>query len=469
MRRLALALAIPLALGCGGSAGPNAVDGGGPDCGGHGDAGSHDGAGRFDGAGEGGGEDGGGADDAGVGGGFNVFVVDRWTRQGVSGAQVRVGAADAASPLLSMTNGSGLAAMSESPLAGPQVVTATANGYAAATWFGVFGPAVTIHLVPDVEPTPPTATVSGTIRDWNSLPAPPGNILIAAIWYAFTRDPSAPENYVDQGMLIRNTCVRILPTDPCNWTLVSRTGRLALFAVVIEQDINGTPMNPNDDSYRFRGYAIERGYDLAQGQVVSGQELVMIADVDLLDAQVAYDMPPPSLVNVTWMPELQLGDEGQIPFEDVTGEGLRIPALVGDLSSASYTIEALAQGAQLYPQTATWTRNADVSTTVDLLAWLDPPTSLDRTGETFSFDPVVGASLHRADLFDTPSGSLRWNVLLLDGATSFELPTLSPDPLDADVDMVARGVDLVGFSPAGFVFQQLLDLNRSSAARASLP
>ena len=474
MRHVALALAILLAPGCGQSGssplhgGADGADGaGGPGPGGGDGGAGSDGAWQVDGSGGGGDA---GAGDGSGSGGFNVFVVDRWTARGIPGAQVRVGAAEAASPLLGVTDGNGLAVLDGSALSGPQVVTASANGYVAATWFGVDNATVTVRLIPTMPAVAPTATVSGTIRDWNTLPAPPGNFLIAAVWYSFTHDREAPENYADQGMIVRNVCVRVLPTDPCNWSLKTRIGKLAVFTAVIEQDTNGTPMNTNDDTLHFRGYAIERGYDLDSGELVSGQELVLIADTDLWDAQVTYDTPPPSLVNVSWIPELQLGEEGQIPFMDVTGEGLRIPALTGNLSSASYTIEATAMGAQSYPQAVIWAREADVSTTVDLGAWLDPPQSLDVTGGTYSFDPVAGASLHAVDLFDTSAGTLRWSVLLLDGATSFELPSLSPDPLEADVDMVVRGVDLGGFVPEEFVFEQLiLDLDRSSATRASFP
>jgi hypothetical protein len=62
---------------------------------------------------------------------------------------------------------------------------------------------------------------------------------------------------------------------------------------------------------------------------------------------------------------------------------------------------------------------------------------------------MTGASLHVANLVS--AGVPRWSVLVLDGSSSFELPTLSPDPLPAGtLDLVVTGTDMPGFAVGDF-------------------
>src|SRR5262245_49686273 len=71
---------------------------------------------------------GGGVTSGAIDGEVNVYVVEVGTATPIPQASVRVGALEA------LTNADGLAVISDPGLVGPQTVTATANGHAAATW-----------------------------------------------------------------------------------------------------------------------------------------------------------------------------------------------------------------------------------------------------------------------------------------------------------------------------------------------
>ena len=75
-----------------------------------------------------------------------------------------------------------------------------------------------------------------------------------------------------------------------------------------------------------------------------------------------------------------------------------------------------------------WLRNVDISTTVAVSGWLQPPTALAMSNGRFSFSPSPGATVHGAEL-QTQTGERRWSITIFDASTSFTLPGLSPDPL----------------------------------------
>jgi len=398
---------------------------------------------------------GGGVGSGPIDGEIAVFVIDYYRDEPIAGASVRVGTADDPEPLLGITDGDGLAVLRAPGLSGSQVVTAHAPDHAAATWFGVSGAVVTMPLIAH-DPVVPTATVSGTIRDWDTIPVGPQSYLVAGIWYSFAADPDAPGNSIDQGMLPQNVCFRVPPTDACNWSLVTRTGKQAIFAIFYDVDTKGTA-NQNDDETTLLGYGIHRGYDLDAGEELSGQEIALATN-PLITPQVTYDSPPAGLSRVSWQPVLQLGDEGQIPIIDAIGTGLEVPSLEGPIASATYAVmgSAFPTSAQ-FPQSAILAREVDITSQVDLGAWLDPPEDLGASGGGYSFSPVTSATVHIADFGDSMDGTTLWSVALLDGSASFELPDISPDPLAGDdLAMVVRGYEANGFSPGDFSWALLL-------------
>src|ERR1022692_2093569 len=118
---------------------------------------------------------GGGIGSGKINGYLNVYVTDDDTRAPIMGASVRVGPSANSMPCEALTDSTGLATFdpqSCKSLNGPVTVTASDSGYAPSTWIGADGANMTM-TIRAMHPTPvDTATVSGTIAGWESLPAP---------------------------------------------------------------------------------------------------------------------------------------------------------------------------------------------------------------------------------------------------------------------------------------------------------
>ena len=121
---------------------------------------------------------GGGVGDGAISGTLYVHVTDEETRAVISSAKVRVGDSSDPAPCEVLTDSTGLAKFQPDScpgLTGPVTVTITASGYAPVTWIGVNGVNLTIPIRNSNPPAVATATVSGTIAGWASLPAPGAN------------------------------------------------------------------------------------------------------------------------------------------------------------------------------------------------------------------------------------------------------------------------------------------------------
>src|SRR3954470_14117658 len=136
---------------------------------------------------------GGGIGDGPIRGALNVFVVDEDTRNVLSSAAVRVGAAEEAAPCQALTDSTGLARFDSSGsgsggtadggavaagcklLTKPVTLTVSATGHAPSTWIGVDGSNLTIALRAISAPPLARATVRGTIGGWETLPPPATN------------------------------------------------------------------------------------------------------------------------------------------------------------------------------------------------------------------------------------------------------------------------------------------------------
>src|SRR5262245_24622622 len=84
---------------------------------------------------------GGGVTGAPIDGQLHVHVIDAVTGMPITGAVVTAKGEQ-------MTSAAGLATFTDASLSGPQTVSATASGYAAATWVGVGNVNITLPLQP---------------------------------------------------------------------------------------------------------------------------------------------------------------------------------------------------------------------------------------------------------------------------------------------------------------------------------
>ena len=417
---------------------------------------------------------GGGIGSGKINGYLNVYVTDDDTRAPIMGASVRVGPSANSMPCEALTDSTGLATFdpqSCKSLNGPVTVTASDSGYAPSTWIGADGANMTM-TIRAMHPTPvDTATVSGTIAGWESLPAPAtGHNTIAII--AASQAPNLGDrgNNLTQPMrdiavagsavttsIPANACVRGALVDDCNWQLVTRTGSQAHYAIIADDDANGTPDDMSDDVVTVIGWALDTGLNLTAGQTVVNETLTMVAAGDLQPFTASFATPPAGMGFVAAYPAINLGDAGRIaivfPALGLSLATTKVPkigaASTSGLAGATYDLIAAAQATKDVnePSSLSWSHAVDVTKTVAVATWLPPPTAITDTAGTYAFTPVTGATLHSAEI-KNPDGTRAWSVTIFDGSTSFTLPGVTPDPLVSGTDTLTvsalqiPGIDL---------------------------
>ncbi len=391
---------------------------------------------------------GGGLGDGAIAGRVNVYVIDGDTDQPISGADVYVGE-PGGDPFQGVTDSSGLYAVDDGSLDGPTTITVAADGYPAQTWFGANGANVTIPLSSGATGNVPQATLTGTIAGWDSLPAPQTNhVTIGVVSYSQSRNLGDPENNIQQpsvGQLPANACTKSALGSMCDWSLISRTGKVALFAIILDLDTKGTASG-TDDTTTVIGFAFKRGVTVEDGVTQSGLSLTMLDVTAQTDVNVTSDTPPSGLSNDTGViMGLDLGDEGIAMvsiLQDSSAGTVTVPALSGLFDGASYQAIAFAQmgTADGDPLTGIIQRDlTDLAGGIDLGPWLPLPSGLAEAGGEYSFTPVDGAALHTFSMRD--NGTEAWGGALLDGRTSFTLPGISPDPLPSAYDLQVSAFD----------------------------
>jgi len=393
--------------------------------------------------------EGGGVGDGKISSALNVYVTDEDSRAVLSGASVRVGESSSATPCTVLTDSTGLAKFVTADCAslkGPATITVSIAGYSPVTWIGINAANVTIPLKATVPVAVDTATASGTISGWASLPVPPANHqTLALVSYSQTNDLGDRRNEIAQGMrnvningtnypIQSNVCVINAAVSDCAWTLTTRTGQQVHYAVIVDQYDNLTPDLKTDDTYTVTGYAIKTGLDFAKGDMKTGETLTMIADADMQTFTAAFPSLPSGMDFMGAFPALELGAEGRIPFTtpalDMTHTSTRVPKLTGALAGKAYSLIAQAQDATDVKQPATlaWLHDVDVNSTVAVSNWLPPPSNISVLSGTYAFSAVAGATVHGGEI-QNMLGERVWGITIFDGPTSFTLPGLSPDPI----------------------------------------
>jgi hypothetical protein len=358
---------------------------------------------------------------------------------------------------------------------GKQSITASAASYAPSTWIGVDGGNVTMAIRATTTPAVDTAKVTGTIAGWDALPAPaPQHQTLAIIGASASRTMGDAANDLPQdkreislGVLgpypiASNICVRNALANDCNWSLKTRTGPQAHFAVVVDQDTKGTDAEA-DDTLTVIGWAVKRGLDFTKDNGADGETLTLLTDAEMQTFTAAF---PPALTGLDTLaafPMLDLGAEGRIaivlPALDAQRTTTKVPKLAGPFAGARYDLFANLKDEKDKPQPSSiaWAHGVDPTKTVTSLPWLAPPTGLKADGGTYSFTPTAGATVHGGELL-TSAGKRAWSITIFDGTTSFTLPGVSPDPLPAgQAQFVASALVIPGFEPSDVVFQDLQD------------
>lgn len=407
----------------------------------------------------------GGVSNAPLGGTLHVFAVENNSSTPIANAAVHVGT------LTATTDASGLATFSDASLTDKVTITVSASGHAASTWIGVTGANVTVPL----EATPrslATATATGTITGFNNLgPIPFGHYHLGVVLYSFLNDPSAPENSLVQPTVSgapADACVDSSSggTGTCSWSLLTRVGPQVHFAVILDGDAHLTASDTSDDTYTLIGYAAGSVVTMTAGQQMTGEALTMVPASQSF--AVTFPAAPAGLGTTIAIPELELdGGAGRIVFPVPTldpGHNSTMVIAPTGTFAGHYEVVALAT-----PNATTTTPYAtafvhDITTSATVPAWLARPTAL-TAGSTLSYagtGAYVTAQLSR-------SKQPLWDFTILDGSTSFTLPTIAPDPIGSG--MTSFGVNLAdapGFDAGHFdVASATASLARVAGAQTS--
>ncbi len=405
---------------------------------------------------------GGGAGDGEIAGRINVHVLDADTDAAIEGAMVYIG--ESGEALISgTTDATGLFTLDDDGLEGPTTVTITAEGYPAATWYGINAVNITVPLDAGAAGDPvPQATLDGTIEGWENMPDPvdQNHITLAFVTYSQTDELGDEANEIaqpDGQPFPPNVCAinALLPSGPCNWSLNSRTGTVAVYAVIVDLDTQGTFADDSDDTVEVIGLAYSLGNVVQDGVDQSGITLAMLAPEDMVAVDLITAGLPAGTDESFALVGIDIGASGVIytALPGMSEDGpVQVPALTGDFAGGTYQGLAFAsdsntenRGSLIFVEDIT-----DVSTGLDFGAWLELPSALSLTAGEYSFAPVTDVVMHTTSLSE-PGGDEVWNIAVFDGRTSFALPEISPDPLPAgDIDMTVTAlegeVDLTDFS-----------------------
>jgi hypothetical protein len=400
-------LSAGLLLGCGGSdpAGPRVVPGGGI------------GDGPIDGA-------------------LYVHVIDSFSDAPVVSATVEVGATQV------VTSTAGLAEFSG--LSGPQTVTVKASGYRSAMWVGANGTNVTVALEALIPAPVPQATLSGTIAGFADLNLGANHLAGAIVGYSQVPGVGKRENELqtpDGG----NMCVSFL-SPACEWTVVSRTGNVALMAALYDVDTRGTPTG-DDDSVTLIGYAYRTGLVVADGVDQSGIMLTMLEAGNLATASVDFGSRPAGLPDGAAQLAIDVGSDGILPMTAVSIEepAATVPALAA-FAGSSYQLLGFS-ASQALGAVSIVIRRGITTTSLSAGTWLVPPTSVTANPTAVSFGRVAGATVHQATF--TQDGTSVLEIIVADESTSVAIPPLVALPsgtIEGRVSGIGADFDVQDFS-----------------------
>lgn len=386
--------------------------------------------------------EGGGLGDGAIDGRVNIFVMDGDAdgSEAVVGAEIFIGEAGEA-VLQGSTDSSGLLTVKDSSLAGPTTISVVAEGFVTTTWYGANGANLTIPLSRRVERSDyGQATLRGTIDNWSALPEPATNhFVVAILGYSQTNELGNPANEIEQPVaagLPPNACIRAAALTECDWSLVTRSGDLALSATIIDIDNKGTESDA-DDTSEVIGFAYQRGVSVVEGVTQTGLSLAMVATSAHQEVDFDIASLPSGVDSAGILLGIDLGAEGtmMLGFADIEDTStLLAPTLSGDFSDASYRAYAFASNKadeeeDGRPTTAVLLRDiGDAASGIDFGEWMELPSALSVASDEFTFAATSQAALNTAEIRDGANDEV-WSLVFLDGRTSFTLPALSSDPI----------------------------------------
>ena len=396
---------------------------------------------------------GGGIGDGPIQGVANVYVLDDATRDPIAGATVRVGEVEGTTDATGLFVAEGVT--------GPQTVVVKATDRRAEMWLGANGANMTLTMQPAADPNPRSAMLSGSLS-LSSLPALLANhAYFAQVGYSASDDLGDDANEIATP---NNThqCLFETRDSPCNFTIVTRTGEVALFASIIDVDTKGTLQDTTDDTYAQAAWAFRPATTVAANATLTGLALTPIAGTDLTDVSVDLGTPPAGL------PERGALLQVELPGRTVISLGFIAPATpmmkapkVSAIPGATgYRLIALATTGGDTPTESIVLRRNQSGTSLAAGTYLAPPGSTDVSRTGASWAPVPGASVHGVEFTQGTANLL--SVTSFDETSLFTIPALvalPAGPIEARIQAIgATGLDVTNFS---------LDADRDKLDRVS--
>lgn len=349
---------------------------------------------------------------------LHVYVVDNATKAPVAGAYVQIGDDQTLSGL---TDTTGLITFTDSKIKAPAVVTASAAGYTTTSFVDVVTANVTLPI--GSKQDPPFATFTGTIQNFDTAApmAPAGHFTAAIVRYSTTTDLKDPQNNIvtpKVGLSDPTFCLRGFP---CNWTLRTRVGKIALWFAIADVTNDLKTVTPLK-------FGIMRGLTATAGAMTSNVSLAVSHDT-LTMVNVTLPAAPAQLDQSQALPALKLDNgEGQIvlpEFATMASPSFAVPALTGPLAGQHYDVYAFANAMADAGNAANDQRASvsvargytDLTRSPDLMPYLGLPTSLTvNAGSTFSWTLPAGGNPARSLVSLSATDGSAWLLFLIDPA-----------------------------------------------------
>jgi hypothetical protein len=397
--------------------------------------------------------EGGGIGDGPIEGVANVYVIDDATRDPISGATVRVGDASGTTDATGLFVAEGVT--------GPQTVVVKATDHRPEMWIGANGANMTFSLALGADPNPRSATMTGTLS-FASLPALDANhAYFAQVGYSASDDLGDDANEIPTPN-DTHQCIAASNQTPCNFTVVTRTGEVALYASIIDIDTKGTLANTADDTYTQVAWAFRPAATVAANATMTGMDLTPLAGTDLNDVTVDMGTPPAALAERAALVQVELPNRAvmSLGFVAPASPMIKAPKVSAVSGATAYRLIAIATTGGDTPTESIVLRRGLSGTSLSAGTWLAAPGSTDLSRTGASWAPVSGAAVHSVEYTQGTANLL--NVTVLDETSLFTIPdivALPAGPVTAKVQAIgATGFDVTNFS---------LDADRDKLDRVS--
>ncbi len=384
--------------------------------------------------------EGGGIGDGPIEGVANVYVIDDATRDPIAGATVRVGEVEGTTDATGLFVATGVT--------GKQTVMVKATDHRAEMWIGANGANMTFALELDADPNPRSATMTGSLS-LSSLPTLQANhVYFAQVGYSAGEDLGDDANQIPTPN-DTHQCLFATRDAPCNFTIVTRTGSVALFASVIDVDTKGTQLG-TDDTFTQVAWAFRPASTIVANATMTGMDLTPITGSDLADVAIEFGTPPSALTERGALVQVELPDRTlmNLGFVAPASPTMKAPKLSAITGATGFRLVAIATTGGAAPTESIVLRRHLTASPLSAGTWLSPPGSTDVSRTGASWAPVSGATVHSVEYTQGTANLL--NVTVLDATSLYTIPdllALPGGPITAKVSAIgATGLDVTNFS-----------------------